>query len=63
MVTGVRFMKAYFMWCAGLLLAGLLLGAAQAQAVEAEGTSPINGPVGVAKRLALQDAIRQALLQ
>ena len=63
MVTGVQFMKAYFMWCAGLLLAGLLLGAAQAQAVEAEGTSPINGPVGVAKRLALQDAIRQALLQ
>jgi len=62
-VTGVQFMKAYFMWCAGLLLAGLLLGAAQAQAVEAEGTSPINGPVGVAKRLALQDAIRQALLQ
>lgn len=56
-------MKTYLMWCAGLLLAGLLLGAAQAQSVEAEGTSPINGPVGVAKRLALQDAIRQALLQ
>jgi len=56
-------MKTYLMWCAGLLLAGLLLSAAQAQSVEAEGTSPINGPVGVAKRLALQDAIRQALLQ
>jgi hypothetical protein len=31
--------------------------------VQAEGTSPISGPVGVAKRLALQDAIRQALLK
>jgi len=62
-VTGVRFMKTYFMWCAGLLLAGLLFGVVQAQPVEAEGTSPINGPLGVAKRLALQDAIRQALLQ
>ncbi|MCF6337572.1 MAG: flagellar assembly protein FlgT [Gammaproteobacteria bacterium] len=56
-------MKTYFMGCAGLLLVCMLVGAAQAQAVEAEGTSPINGPVGVAKRLALQDAIRQALLQ
>ncbi len=63
MVRSVRFMKTYFMWCAGLLLICVLVGAAQAQAVEAEGTSPINGPVGVAKRLALQDAIRQALLQ
>lgn len=47
------------MWLALTLAAG----AAHAQSVEAEGTSPINGPVGVAKRLALQDAIRQALLQ
>lgn len=63
MVRSVRFMKTYFMWCAGLLLIFVLVGVAQAQVVEAEGTSPINGPVGVAKRLALQDAIRQALLQ
>jgi len=62
-LTGVKFVKSYVMWFAGLFLVGLLLGAAQVQAVEAEGTSPINGPVGVAKRLALQDAIRQALLQ
>jgi len=62
-VRSVRFMKTYFMWCAGLLLIFVLVGVAQAQVVEAEGTSPINGPVGVAKRLALQDAIRQALLQ
>jgi hypothetical protein len=51
------------MWLAGLVLAVLLLSVAQAQPVEAEGTAPIDGPVGVAKRLALQDAIRQALLQ
>jgi len=62
-VTDMRFMKIYFMGCAGLLFAGLLLGMAQAQSMEAEGTSPINGQVGVAKRLAIQDAIRQALLQ
>jgi len=62
-LTDVRFIKLYFMWLAGLLLVGLLLGVAQAGSVEAEGTSPVNGPVGVAKRLALQDAIRQALLQ
>jgi len=61
--TGMRFIKLYVLWFTGLLLAGMLLGVAQAQPVEAEGTSPINGPVGVAKRLALQDAIRQALLQ
>ena len=48
-----------------LVLLALLLttSAAQAQSVEAEGTAPINGPVGVAKRLALQDAIRQALMK
>ncbi len=48
-----------------VILAALLLatGFAQAQSVEAEGTAPITGPVGVAKRLALQDAIRQALLK
>ncbi len=40
-----------------------LVASAQAQTVEAEGTAPITGPVGVAKRLALQDAIRQALIQ
>jgi len=59
----VRFVKIYFIGLPGLLLAGVLLSVAQAQSVEAEGTSPINGPVGVAKRLAVQDAIRQALLQ
>jgi len=53
----------HVIWFAGLLLVGTLFGAAQAQAVEAEGTAPITGPVGVAKRLALQDAIRQALLK
>ncbi|NOX75446.1 MAG: hypothetical protein GXP17_02270 [Gammaproteobacteria bacterium] len=41
----------------------VLAMAAQAQTVEAEGSAPIDGPVGVAKRLALQDAIRQALIQ
>lgn len=47
-----------------LLLACSAWGAsALAQAVEAEGTAPITGPVGVAKRLAIQDAIRQALFQ
>jgi Flagellar assembly protein T, middle domain/Flagellar assembly protein T, N-terminal domain len=47
-----------------VLLSFFLLGhAVSAGKIEAEGTSPINGPVGVAKRLALQDAIRQALLQ
>lgn len=48
-----------------LMILALLLtaGAVQAQSVEAEGTAPINGPVGVAKRLALQDAIRQALMK
>jgi hypothetical protein len=61
-VTGVSFNKIRIIGIAGLLL-GMLLVAVQAQAVEAEGTAPINGPVGVAKRLALQDAIRQALLK
>lgn len=48
-----------------MLMMILVLSAseAQAQSVEAEGTSPITGPVGVAKRLALQDAIRQALFK
>lgn len=48
-----------------LMLLALLLavGTAHAQSIEAEGTATITGPVGVAKRLALQDAIRQALLQ
>lgn len=48
-----------------LMMLALLLavGAAHAQSVEAEGTAAIAGPVGVAKRLALQDAIRQALLK
>lgn len=41
----------------------LLAGSAQAQQVESEGTAPITGPVGVAKRMAVQDAIRQALIQ
>jgi Flagellar assembly protein T, middle domain/Flagellar assembly protein T, N-terminal domain len=59
--TGFGWNKS--VWFAGLLLAGQLLSVAQAQTVEAEGTAPINGPVGVAKRLALQDAIRSALLQ
>jgi hypothetical protein len=34
-----------------------------AQSIETEGSAPISGAVGVAKRLAIQDAIRQALLQ
>jgi hypothetical protein len=46
-----------------VLLAWLLAGVAQAQSVEAEGTALIDGSVGVAKRLAMQDAIRQALMQ
>lgn len=46
-----------------LLVVMLTAGMVQAQSIEAEGTSPINGPVGVAKRLALQDAIRQALMK
>jgi enamine deaminase RidA (YjgF/YER057c/UK114 family) len=46
-----------------LVALSLTAGVVQAQSVEAEGTSPISGPVGVAKRLALQDAIRQALLK
>jgi hypothetical protein len=46
-----------------IMLAGLLAGTVQAQSVEAEGSAPISGPVGVAKRLAMQDAIRQALIQ
>lgn len=50
-------------WLPMLLALLLMAGAAQAQLVEAEGTSPISGPVGVAKRLAMQDAIRQALMQ
>lgn len=63
MVTAVRFNKMRVIWVTGLLLAATLLASAQVQAVEAEGTAPISGPVGVAKRLALQDAIRQALLK
>lgn len=64
MVTGLRFYNSrFFMALIGVLLVGLMAGMAQAQPVEAEGTAPITGPVGVAKRLALQDAIRQALLQ
>lgn len=62
MVTGVKQSKWHWAWLALLLLGGLL-GVSQVQAIEAEGTAPITGPVGVAKRLALQDAIRQALLQ
>jgi hypothetical protein len=46
-----------------LLGCGLGSGLALAQSIEAEGTAPIDGPVGVAKRLAIQDAIRQALFQ
>lgn len=48
-----------------MLVMPLLLATSvtQAQMVEAEGTAPISGPVGIAKRLALQDAIRQALLK
>jgi len=47
-----------------LVLAFLALAvSAEAQTVEAEGSAPITGAVGVAKRLALQDAIRQALIQ
>jgi hypothetical protein len=42
-------------------IAGIGLG--HAQTIEAEGTAPINGSAGVAKRLAIQDAIRQALFQ
>ena len=45
------------------LLLIMLVSPVQAQSVEAEGIAPINGPVGIAKRLALQDAIRQALLK
>jgi Flagellar assembly protein T, middle domain/Flagellar assembly protein T, N-terminal domain len=59
--TGFGWNKS--LWLVALLLLGQLLSVAQAQPVEAEGTAPINGPVGVAKRLALQDAIRSALLQ
>jgi hypothetical protein len=50
-------------WLLLVLVLLLAAGTAQAQSIEAEGTSPISGPVGVAKRLALQDAIRQALLK
>jgi hypothetical protein len=46
-----------------ILLGWLAVSVVQAQTVEAEGTAPISGAVGVAKRLALQDAIRQALIQ
>lgn len=47
-----------------LVLLGLAwMGTSHAQTVEAEGSYPISGAVGVAKRLAIQDAIRQALLQ
>lgn len=47
-----------------LMLLGLAwMGTSHAQTVEAEGSYPISGAVGVAKRLAIQDAIRQALLQ
>ena len=46
-----------------VFLLGWAAGSVHAQAVEAEGTAPIAGAVGVAKRLALQDAIRQALMQ
>lgn len=47
-----------------LLLAGLLAwGPALAQMVEAEGAAPIGESVPQAKRMALQDAIRQALIQ
>ena len=46
-----------------LLASPLAIGVAQAQRVEAEGMAPISGPVGNAKRLAMQDAIRQALMQ
>ena len=49
--------------CLLLWLSLSMFATVQAQTVEAEGTSPISGPVGVAKRLALQDAIRQALLK
>jgi hypothetical protein len=45
------------------LLGWLSVGGVHAQTVEAEGTAPISGAVGVAKRLALQDAIRAALMQ
>jgi hypothetical protein len=46
-----------------LLALGLVLTTAQAATIEAEGMAPISGAVGVAKRQATQDAIRQALLQ
>lgn len=46
-----------------LLVSPLASGVAQAQRVEAEGMAPISGSVGNAKRLAMQDAIRQALMQ
>lgn len=45
------------------LLGWFAAGTVLAQAVEAEGTAPISGAVGIAKRLAMQDAIRQALIQ
>lgn len=48
-----------------LLAAALLLATtAQAQSIEAEGSAPVtSGTVGIAKRMAIQDAIRQALIQ
>ena len=63
MLKGLGLKKFTIIWLACLLLAGSLQSVVHAQSVEAEGTAPINGPVGVAKRLAVQDAIRQALLQ
>lgn len=45
--------------CMGLLAAGT----AQGQSIEAEGTAIITTTVGAAKRMAMQDAIRQALIQ
>lgn len=45
--------------CMGLLAAGSVQG----QSIEAEGTATITGTVAAAKRMAMQDAIRQALIQ
>lgn len=58
-----RLMVRKYRFLSGLLGFMLLAGSVQAQQVEAEGTAPITGPVGVAKRMAMQDAIRQALIQ
>ncbi len=46
-----------------LLAVPLSGGLAQAQTVEAEGAARIESSVALAKRMALQDAIRQALMQ